>query len=626
MSSQRTIIEAQPRMSVLPWVIIVILLLAAGTRLANVDGWPVWTDEGWSIRATDEARVEVVLNQLAYDRHPPLYFLALSGWRSLSGESRLALRFLSIAGGILTVAVAYRLGADVFGRRAGLYGALLLSVLPIAVYYSQEVRHYGWFVLLSALSWLLYLRYLKYPKFGILLGYCVTVALSFYTLYFAVLPLAVQVVVGVVWMARARTLPYRQRWGLLGAWAAAGVLYLPWLWVIATIQLPTLTTGIANLPGTYAVTLANLLPLSELLLGGQVVVPLALGAAGLWAVWQGGGLRRWAVVAGGVGLFVVMFGLSLRFELLSGRTLVFLTPLLVLPVGYGLALLGGMKGRLPMAGLLAGVYVLVTLAAPAMIQPRIDSDVAARTVAAQYAAGDVIVLETGWDDNAFAYELRRVIPTATIIRTISRADIYSDEKDLLPALLPVFETQRRVWVVQWLQAAQIMPFFENGGLGFREVLRYEQPVNADYRARFGDSSVQIVLYERPELDGVSWRFGDQFWLRDVVVAEAAQAGEALHVDLWWTALEAPALDYSVGVFLLDAAGAVRAEQNGPPRDRPTTQWTVDELVFDRHRLMLPDDLAAGRYRLVVNLYWYGDNQPLPVEGEPFATITEIEVR
>jgi len=29
------------------------------------------------------------------------------------------------------------------------------------------------------------------------------------------------------------------------------------------------------------------------------------------------------------------------------------------------------------------------------------------------------------DDNAFAYELRRVIPDAEIIRTITRADIYS---------------------------------------------------------------------------------------------------------------------------------------------------------------------------------------------------------
>ncbi len=646
-------------------IIVLILLLATATRITNVGSWPVWTDEGWSIWATDDARLDVVLDNLAHDRHPPLYFVALRGWRSLAGDSPLALRYLSIAAGILTVAVAYRLGADVFGRRAGKYAALLLAVLPIAVYYSQEVRHYGWFILFVLLSWLCFLRFLKYPTFGIWLGYITSLTLAFYTLYFAVLPLAVQVVVGLVWWLGRNTRgsysqpsPYKKSllW-LVGAWVVMGILYLPWLWVIATIQFPTLSSGIGNLPGTYAATLANIPALGELLLGAQWALLLGLGALAVWNIrvahvdilldeqestdamyrvptqpdFHRGNNRvplQWAVVLGGFGLLVAMFLLSARFNLLSGRTLVFVVPMLVVVCGYGASLIENkMRDSSPTAAnVLLGAWVLVTLLTPTVIQPRLDSDVTARMVAEEYAAGDLIVLETGWDDNAFAYQLRRVLPDAEIVRTITRADIYSDQKDLLPAMMPLFDSHRRIWVVQWLQAPQIMNALDAGTAGYQPVIRHEVPVNADYRQRFGESLTQIVLYEKPMPDVQTWQFGDLFTLRDALVPTQARAGERLPVDLWWSVSTPPQLDYSVGVFLLDSSGAVQVEHNGPPAGQRTVQWVTGGLYFDRHTLMLPPNLPARRYSLVVKVYWYGDNEALPVDGQPFATIGEIEVQ
>lgn len=635
------------------WILVLILIFAAATRIINVSSWPVWTDEGWSIWATDDPHLNVVMDNLAHDRHPPLYFVALRGWRSLAGDSPLTLRYLSIAAGLLSVAVTYRIGADVFGRRAGLYAALVLAALPIAVYYSQEVRHYGWFMLMVMLSWLCFLRFLKYPTFGIWLGYILSVTLAFYTLYFAVLPLVVQIVVGLVWRFspsplipplarqgkgnRRRILLASPKLGLFAAWMAMTVLYAPWLWVIATIQFPTLTSGIGSLPGTYAATLANIPPLGELLLGTQWALPLGLGTLGVWAMWRNHKESRisaplqWVVVLGGIGLLVAMFILSLKFNLLSGRTLVFVVPLLVLVCGYG-ASIGQdqnstlLKPSYKLANVVLGAWLIVTIATPVVVQPRIDSDTAAQIVAADYAAGDLIVLETGWDDNAFAYQLRRALPQAEMIRTISRADIYSDEKDLLPALTPRFEANRRIWVIQWLQAPQIMNALEGGASGYRAVLRRELPVNADYRQRFGDSVIKMVLYEKPQLDATPRQFGEVFTLRDALVPTQVHAGDRFPVDLWWSALQQPTLDYSVGVFVLDASGAVRADHNGPPADKPTTQWAVDELYFDRHTLTLPPDLPAGHYSIVVKVYWYGDNQALPVEGQPYVMIGEIEVQ
>ncbi len=126
------------------WLIMLVLLLAAGLRIVNAGHFGVWTDEGWSTWAASDHNFGVIIDTvLAKDRHPPLFELMLSGWWTIAGDSRIALRFLAIAGGLITVAALYRLVTDIFGRRAAIYAALLLSILPSAVYYSQEIRDYG---------------------------------------------------------------------------------------------------------------------------------------------------------------------------------------------------------------------------------------------------------------------------------------------------------------------------------------------------------------------------------------------------------------------------------------------------------------------------------------------------
>ena len=128
------------------------------------------------------------------------------------------------------------------------------------------------------------------------------------------------------------------------------------------------------------------------------------------------------------------------------------------------------------------------------------------------------------------------------------------------------------------------------------------------------------------MGGCPWPlvFGDLFALHDAIFASTAERGEALHVDLWWSALEPPALDYSVGVYLLDETGAVRVEHNASP-EPPTSQWIPNELIFDRHTLTIPPDLSPGTYRLAVSIYWYADPEPLPVNGQPYAVVGEVNV-
>ena len=85
------------------------------------------------------------------------------------------------------------------------------------------------------------------------------------------------------------------------------------------------------------------------------------------------------------------------------------------------------------------------------------------------------------------------------------------------------------------------------------------------------------------------------------------------VSLRWRALAAPRADYTVFVHVLDAAGKLLAQQDGPPRDGsyPTSLWSAGEVVDDPHALALP---AQPGLRLEIGLYTYPDLRRLPLDG------------
>jgi 4-amino-4-deoxy-L-arabinose transferase-like glycosyltransferase len=600
--------------------ILAILLLTATTRIVNAGHWPVWTDEGWSTWAASDHHLNVIVDKiLEKDRHPPLYTLTLSVWWTLAGDSRIALRFLSIMGGLLTVAAVYRIGADWFGRRAGIYAALLMSVLPVAVYYSQEIRDYGWLMLAASLMTLFFLRYLRQPRRSTLALYVLSIVFMLYTLYLGLLILAVQVFIGLVaWRGSSR-----RKAELASGWLAAAILYIPWLLFLPR-QLGFISIGIDSYPST----LTGLLSIGGILFGSQLALTAGCYALGVWRIverpersvcW----LARMTIVLSGIGLLGLLFVANLRVGTLSPRTLAFLAPLLMLVCGYGLSLVNQRA-----ANVLALSLVAVFLAVPTVIQPRLDYNVAAQAVASEYTPGDLIILETGWDDNAFRYELMLALGDSAephIIRTLPWVDNRQPGQSVVPQVEDSLKASRRVWIVNWLQPSQVMPFLDKDGAGFIRVLTRETSTGAQYRNLYDDRTIRAVLFERPIPDKETRIYGDLLALRDTLVPGSIGLGQAVHVDLWWSALKPLPADYSVGVFLLDANGHAYPQHNGPPGDRPTTEWQPGALTFDRHTLEIPSDLSPGVYKVGVQVYWYVDRVPLPVNGEKYAIIGELRV-
>ena len=71
----------------------------------------------------------------------PLYFWLLRGWMQL-GINDAWLRGLSVLFGLVCIGLTYKLGEELTNRTTGAIAALLLTLSPLAVYVTQEVRFY----------------------------------------------------------------------------------------------------------------------------------------------------------------------------------------------------------------------------------------------------------------------------------------------------------------------------------------------------------------------------------------------------------------------------------------------------------------------------------------------------
>src|SRR5262249_38615641 len=163
-----------------------------------------------------------------------------------------------------------------------------------------------------------------------------------------------------------------------------------------------------------------------------------------------------------------------------------------------------------------------------------------------------------------------------ILRTLPWVDNKQMPIPVVPQIEDVLRAHRRVWVVNWLQPSQVIPFLDQGNDGFTRVISREVSVGSQYLHLYDDPAVRVVMYAGPDPSafGNSRKFGDLFALHDALFPAEITKGGSLHVDLWWSALKTIPLDYSVGVFLMDAAGTVRAQQDGSPGSQPTSKWGV----------------------------------------------------
>ncbi|MBI3914575.1 MAG: glycosyltransferase family 39 protein, partial [Chloroflexi bacterium] len=128
------------------WVALIALILAAtALRFFRLDAQDIWGDEAFSIFLSGQPLAQIIAG--GADTHPPLYPVLLFVWLRLVGDpsassGAFATRALSALIGILIVPLIFILGKRIATARVAWFAAILATVSPLLIYYSQETRMY----------------------------------------------------------------------------------------------------------------------------------------------------------------------------------------------------------------------------------------------------------------------------------------------------------------------------------------------------------------------------------------------------------------------------------------------------------------------------------------------------
>jgi hypothetical protein len=162
----------------------VLVVAALALRLALIDR-SLWFDELIAVLKARES-FATMLDGLADDVHPPLYYAPLRGWVEIAGTSALAMRAPSIAWSLVTVVATWGWSREAFPRYSPLPAAALAAFAPFAVWYATEARPYAQVLALSALAgWAAWRLLARGPTVRGVAALAVCCAALVYSHYFA---------------------------------------------------------------------------------------------------------------------------------------------------------------------------------------------------------------------------------------------------------------------------------------------------------------------------------------------------------------------------------------------------------------------------------------------------------
>lgn len=196
-----------------------ILILAFVLRLINLNQ-SLWLDEATQVLLSQESLHNIIF-QHAADFHPPLSYILIHYWLFFN-ISEIWLRLLSVVFATATIWIVYKFSSGVFGERTGLLSALLLSIAPYHIYYSQEIRMYSEATFFASLSIYSFYKLTKENKIITSIVYILSSVALIYTHYDGFFLIATQLIYLAI--TSRRLLAF-----FLNRMFFIGLLWLPWL-------------------------------------------------------------------------------------------------------------------------------------------------------------------------------------------------------------------------------------------------------------------------------------------------------------------------------------------------------------------------------------------------------------
>lgn len=173
-----------------------------------------WVDEVYSVTVSHSFPFMFHMFR-EYENNMSLYLVILHFWISIFGDSELATHLLSLLFALITLPVFFALERTLMNKTSSFFGALLLSVSPMFVYFAVETRSYSMLILSVTISSLLFIRLIRKPGYRMAVWYGLSIGLGVYVHYFAIL---IPLVHAFALTSRSFTKKY------LKVWLIAGVL------------------------------------------------------------------------------------------------------------------------------------------------------------------------------------------------------------------------------------------------------------------------------------------------------------------------------------------------------------------------------------------------------------------
>lgn len=587
------------------WVLLLVLMLAAFLRLYHLNLQGLWGDEGWSVEFSDPHSPREVTTQLVPDLHPPLYFILLSGWRQVAGNSEIAMRLLAVFPALLTVAIVARLGRVLFSPTAGVLAALMLAIADKHIVLSQEVRHYPLAFMWMALCSLAFFHWLRHPSRTHTLCYAVLIILCVYTHYYAALIVMVQILYALLVLR-----PWGRVGRLLGVIGLSLVAFMPWA-AVAYYQLLIRPEGITH---SWPRTWATFDFLAIDFLGRPVALAAGLLIIGVFWGWRR--LTPSYVVLWLAMPVIITLTVYPHVKLITDRNLSLLLVPLALLVGRGISVFPK-TGRV----VLAFIVVANGLTSLDSYFDHPPMRELSTYIAYHYPNSEPVLMDVEGEDKAMRYHLRELLPTGTEIVSLHQWRL--DYKIYFLSVLETFlQEHDGFWIAYWVNPDRVWdieePLSRNGYI--------RTASHRDYHLGF---PIDVYHYDKvPSVNEAIATFGDHIRLHRIKVAQVVQKGEAMTISLWWSTDTALPISYSVSVFLLNDSGRlVQQGPDSPPQhgQAPTDGWVVDQIYFDSQQIAT-DTIPNGSYQLAVKVYNSVDGAILPVGTNDYFVVGTISIR
>lgn len=611
------------------------VLLPFAVRLWGLGDYGFWYDEGFS--ATVAALpLEGIVATVYSDVHPPLYYFFLKCWMALAGNGEFALRYLSLAAGVLTVVLTAKLAHILGEGRAASATGTLAALSPLLVAYAREARMYvlaGLWVTLAACLLLLALRR---PRRGLWAAFALAEAAALWTHYYTGLVLVALGLAALVALLWRRQRPKAQvaGWALAQAFVLASVAPLVGP---ALARLGVYGSDFVSPPSAPEIVLAAVRGLNLGLrpaAGDETLPLLAAGAAVAFAAVAG--LANHKTRAGTAFALLWLALATLPVLYLGGqrgafhpRYLVQVAPAYCLLAGLGLGLSG--RWLAPATVAAAAVAAVFAFGLPSgSATAREDAGSVARYLASVATEHDVILVDT---DQPFRYYATRSPAPYLIL-----PDDYPGDQNLRAWLDRASPGRERIYHLQWLASfydpREVIKFYLRSQTEWVGERRFAGFVVDEYRLP------SSYAFSPPVFTPTGHSFGGSLDLagvelspgRDVLerVEKPTVVGNGLlPVVLNWRLRGQLGFDVGAGLALYDERGWSVSSVARPVVNAAhvyTARWRLGEEAANYYLLPIPLGTLPGEYTIRAFVYREGTTQRLDLldtAGRPQGTEAEV---